>query len=131
MNSEFQQYREKLIEKANALGLKIRGLDEETPPHDEADVAQGNVIKEMAAVFASARTVLSRLIGLAIQRIDDGDYNICLSCGEVISPKRLEAAPWSPFCVGCQEDLDQGLLQDFRYLANRQVPKIRRFYAGK
>jgi len=44
-----------------------------------------------------------RLIEEALDRLDAGDYGICLSCEEPIPPKRLHAVPWARYCVRCQE----------------------------
>jgi DnaK suppressor protein len=40
-------------------------------------------------------------IGAALERIADGAYGECLSCGETIAPKRLEFDPATPVCVRC------------------------------
>ena len=42
-------------------------------------------------------------VDAALQRIDDGEYGICIECEEQISPKRLVAVPWAAFCLRCQE----------------------------
>jgi DnaK suppressor protein len=44
-----------------------------------------------------------RLIDEALDRLDSGDYGICLSCEEPIPPKRLHAVCWARYCVRCQE----------------------------
>lgn len=36
-------------------------------------------------------------------KIDDGSYGKCSNCGGAITPKRLEAIPWTTYCVTCQE----------------------------
>jgi DnaK suppressor protein len=37
----------------------------------------------------------------ALQKLGEGTYGICDSCGDAIPPERLEARPWSVLCVGC------------------------------
>ena len=44
-----------------------------------------------------------RLIDEALDRLNAGEYGVCLSCEEPIAPKRLRALPWARFCVRCQE----------------------------
>ncbi|MBN2468004.1 MAG: RNA polymerase-binding protein DksA [Deltaproteobacteria bacterium] len=39
----------------------------------------------------------------ALQRIEDGSFGICESCGEEISEKRLEVRPVTTFCINCKE----------------------------
>ena len=45
-----------------------------------------------------------RLVNEALDRIDSGEYGICMSCEEPIPPKRLNAIPWARYCVRCQEN---------------------------
>jgi len=44
-----------------------------------------------------------RLVDEALDRLDSGDYGICLCCEEPIPAKRLNALPWARYCVPCQE----------------------------
>jgi len=44
-----------------------------------------------------------RLVEEALDRLDAGDYGICLACEEPIAEKRLRALPWARYCVACQE----------------------------
>lgn len=39
----------------------------------------------------------------ALQRLDDGTYGTCIECGRPIEPARLEAVPWTPYCIQDQE----------------------------
>jgi DnaK suppressor protein len=44
-----------------------------------------------------------RLIQEAIDRLNAGDYGICLACDEAIAPKRLRAVSWARYCMKCQD----------------------------
>ena len=44
-----------------------------------------------------------RLVDEALDRLDTGDYGICLGCDEPIAEKRLRALPWARYCVTCQD----------------------------
>jgi DnaK suppressor protein len=46
-----------------------------------------------------------RLVEEALDRLDTGDYGICLGCDEPIAEKRLRALPWARYCVRCQENI--------------------------
>jgi DnaK suppressor protein len=43
----------------------------------------------------------------ALQRIANGTYGKCIRCGRAIEPARLEAIPWTPYCLEDQEKADQ------------------------
>ncbi|HUG19483.1 MAG TPA: TraR/DksA C4-type zinc finger protein [Planctomycetaceae bacterium] len=37
----------------------------------------------------------------ALERIREGTYGVCLSCGIAIAPERLEYLPDTPYCTQC------------------------------
>jgi RNA polymerase-binding transcription factor DksA len=39
----------------------------------------------------------------ALDRIQSGEYGVCLDCGDPISRARLTAIPWAIRCITCQE----------------------------
>ena len=43
----------------------------------------------------------------ALRRIEEGSFGTCQQCEQDIHPKRLAAAPWTQFCIQCQEALDR------------------------
>ncbi|MBL8227101.1 MAG: TraR/DksA C4-type zinc finger protein [Bryobacterales bacterium] len=55
-----------------------------------------------------------RQIRAALARIDAGTYGVCLECEEPVPEKRLNALPWAPHCIECQELLDELLRLDQR-----------------
>jgi DnaK suppressor protein len=57
------------------------------------------------AIEGSEQTVL-RLIEIALRKIDDGTYGICERCGEPITAARLEAIPYTPYCIKDAEWLE-------------------------
>lgn len=48
------------------------------------------------------RKLISKIQG-ALERIDDGSYGICDSCGEDIGPERLQARPVTTLCIDCKK----------------------------
>ena len=48
----------------------------------------------------------SESIKLALDRINAGEYGMCLRCEGEISAKRLQAIPWAGYCIRCQEAVD-------------------------
>ncbi len=56
--------------------------------------------QQVAALLRETRATLER-IEAAEQRLDAGVYGICTSCGDQITPERLEALPATPTCLDC------------------------------
>ncbi len=44
-----------------------------------------------------------KLIKNALQRIGNGNYGYCLSCGDPVRVERLKAVPETLYCIPCQE----------------------------
>ena len=49
------------------------------------------------------RQVELKRIEAALERIAEGEFGYCLSCGEEIGAKRLELDPTTPVCIDCAE----------------------------
>ena len=45
-------------------------------------------------------------INAAIKRVEEGTFGICEGCGCVIPKARLEAIPYTRFCVACQAEME-------------------------
>lgn len=78
---------------------------------DLADKAASAYSKELNFSLSDAERNLLMLIEEAFNRVKDGTYAICTNCGAEIGEKRLQAVPWTPFCIDCQELQEKGLLQ--------------------
>jgi DnaK suppressor protein len=48
-----------------------------------------------------------RDIDIALERIEQGEYGICMQCGEEIAPRRLEVRPFSRYCIECKTDIEK------------------------
>jgi len=46
-----------------------------------------------------------QLIAAALDRIDQGDYGLCLECDNYISAARLEIDPTAIYCIACANSL--------------------------
>ena len=68
------------------------------------DALQG---QEMAKATARRRESEVGRIEAALQRIAEGDYGYCLSCGEEIAVGRLERDPTASICIDCARAAEQ------------------------
>ena len=73
---------------------------------DPLDMTQEALARDMAVQILDRESMRVRRLRLAIERIDDGSYGICLECEEKVAPKRLKAIPWAELCISCQERAD-------------------------
>ncbi len=103
---ELAQLRELLLTKRSELltqmGAKVPRLSE-SGRLAEDDQAQA-LHDQFVSVEVQQRCYRTlKEIDAALDRLDAGDYGVCLSCGEPINPRRLLAIPWAAYCIRCQE----------------------------
>jgi RNA polymerase-binding transcription factor len=78
---------------------------------DIADRASSSYQKEFLFHQSSNERQLLQMVEGALSRIREGTFGECISCGNEINLKRLEAVPWTRYCIECQEKLEKGLLE--------------------
>jgi DnaK suppressor protein len=107
--SELQKYKDMLNAKLEELGQLVSrrdGIAIQTSP-DALDEVQYATERELAVRNLDRDSSQLRKVRAALSRIEQGSFGVCLHCEEDISPKRLAAVPWTPFCIECQEIADQ------------------------
>ena len=107
--TEFDKYKRMLEVKQAELSGGLRNRDEivieKTP--DALDEVQLAGERELAIRNLDREANLLRQVRDALRRIADGSYGVCLRCEEDIKPKRLDAVPWTKYCIRCQEAADR------------------------
>src|ERR1035437_10109803 len=74
---------------------------------DALDEVQHAAERDLAIRNLDRGSHLLRNVRGALARIDAGTLGVCLRCEENINPKRLNAVPWTPYCITCQEWADR------------------------
>ena len=78
---------------------------------DIADRASSSYQKEFLFHQSNSDRQLPQMVEGALSRIREGTFGECISCGNEINIKRLEAVPWTRYCIECQEKLEKGVLE--------------------
>jgi DnaK suppressor protein len=107
--TEMNKFKKILENKQDELERIVRNRDAITieKSADALDEVQHASERELAIRNLDRESNLLRNVRSALRRIDDESFGICLHCEEEISPKRLAAVPWAPFCIQCQEQADR------------------------
>jgi DnaK suppressor protein len=107
--SELEKYRTTLEAKKAGIAASLRNRDEIAieKTADAIDEVQLAGERELAIRNLDRESVLFRQVRGALARLADGSYGTCMHCEEDISPKRLNAVPWTAFCIRCQEAADR------------------------
>ncbi len=107
--TELTKYKNIVLAKQAELELYIRnreGITIEKSP-DALDEVQHAAERELAIRNLDRESNLLRNVRGAVRRMGEGTFGVCLHCEEDISQKRLNALPWAPFCIQCQEQYDR------------------------
>ena len=75
-------------------------------PIHMADVGTDNYEQEFTLnLLQNEETTLEAIEG-ALERIEEGVYGVCAECGRAIPKTRLNAIPFTPYCVKCAGKLE-------------------------
>lgn len=87
-----------IVEAASDVASDVATDDEHDP--------EGHTIawerQQIAALLDETKAALDA-IDIADQRLDEGMYRICVSCGLEIELERLHALPATATCIGCAD----------------------------
>src|SRR5947209_13228708 len=107
--TELNKFKKILEDRQDELEQVVRNRDAITieKSADALDEVQHASERELAIRNLDRESNMLRNVRSALRRIDDGTFGVCMHCEEEISPKRLNAVPWAPFCIQCQEQADR------------------------
>ena len=108
---QIQRFRTRLVVLQHRLRLSIEHqLQSARQPEAEPDhVDQATRGYERTSVLQRTNKdqQLLQMVESAIGRIRDGCFGQCVTCRNEIDRKRMEAVPWTPYCIQCQEDFER------------------------
>lgn len=110
---DLQRFKTLLEERKQALlnaitDTKEQGLgfsSEDLP--DEIDLASSEADQSMNLRLRDRERVLLKKIERTLEKINEGEFGVCETCGEEISVKRLEARPVTDLCIRCKEEQER------------------------
>lgn len=106
-----EKIRKKLIERRVSLGKTLQNLSNEKVSdgqvQDIGDEALSVTMEKLQTSLEKTEINEIRLIDDALERIDKGEYGVCVDCGQPISNLRLETFPFAARCVACQEEKEE------------------------
>jgi DnaK suppressor protein len=107
-----EEYRRRLLareqELVERLGREIgtaRAVREDQA--DIGDVSVADELKEEYFAIAETDSAILAQVRAALKRIDDGTFGRCVVDGGAIEERRLEAVPWTPYCLKHQQELEE------------------------
>jgi DnaK suppressor protein len=107
-----QEYKQRLLDLEARLSTRAARQREQAreqvvdSPHDTADDSVADEGESEDFTEAELDAAMLQQVGDALQRIENGTFGRCVVDGEPIEPNRLEAVPWTPYCVKHQKLLE-------------------------
>lgn len=114
--NQFQQYQDALVQKQSELldsferDKQASSAQPDDGIQDLADKAASAYSKELNFSLSDTERKMLVAIDEALTRVKTGEYSVCTNCGATIGEKRLQAIPWTPHCIDCQELQEKGML---------------------
>jgi DnaK suppressor protein len=114
---KLENFKKRLEERQHMLRRNVSRTEmdgrqsDEDAAQDIADRAASSYNKEFLFHQSNSERQLLQMVEGALDRIREGNFGQCISCGQEINPKRLEAVPWTRYCIQCQEKMEQGRLE--------------------
>jgi DnaK suppressor protein len=110
---DLERVRQRLLEKQRELQGDVSRLRAEARSEGEPEVRDS--ADEASASQISSETLTEDTLASntlvevqdALARLDHGTYGKCVDCGRDIPEARLEAIPWTPYCLEDQEKHDR------------------------
>jgi DnaK suppressor protein len=115
---KLESFKKRLEERQQALRKTVSRTEEDgriadqDTAQDIADRAASSYTKEFLFSQSNNDRQLLAMVETALLRIREGEFGECVSCRNEINAKRLEAVPWTRYCIECQEKLEKGQLEE-------------------
>ena len=112
MNTE--HYKRQLLDLERDLVARLdRNVDTARDISDDqtdvGDLSQTDELKDEYFALAQSDSAILAQVRDALARIDAGTFGQCTVDGGEIEQQRLEAVPWTPFCLKHQHELEERL----------------------
>ncbi len=89
------------------LGGEAGGGLSNTPLH-LGDLSTASLTQELGATLLENEIYLHDEIADALDRIESGQFGTCEDCGNAIPAERLDALPYTRYCVACADSAHAG-----------------------
>jgi RNA polymerase-binding transcription factor len=101
----FEQVLHTILDGTEDALLKRDDIAIESDP-DALDCIQRATERDLAICRIESDFGRLQSVRTALQRIVEGTYGICFRCECEIAEKRLNAVPWTSYCLACQDSAD-------------------------
>jgi RNA polymerase-binding protein DksA len=107
--TELRRFKERLLNMrphlTDEIQRSIETVQEEVqPPGEDTKEPSSGIDKEL--VLERTQEDMLNAINDALDRIEAGTYGRCVECGQEITLARLNAIPYTPYCIACERAVE-------------------------
>lgn len=106
MSKNHEVFRQRLQSQQQELQHRVANISQDVARKASADwseQAQERENDEVLDALGNEAVIELRLIQKALERIEEGNYEVCGGCGGAISMARLDIMPYADLCMKCAE----------------------------
>jgi len=106
IRSQLIKRREQILEQRDSTNTSWHNLQEREVEFEE-EAAKEKMAGVLEQLDDREKQEIEQ-IDTALAKIRTGGFGMCASCGKQIAESRIKAIPWTPFCIDCAEEQEQG-----------------------
>lgn len=106
VTTELTEHRDELRERLAAQEAELVGLMRDSGDGagpDQADLGAATFERDQEITMVSSEREALAQIEHALDRVADGSFGVCESCGEAIGKMRVMAFPRATLCMSCKQ----------------------------
>jgi len=110
---DIQHYKQRLLDLEKSLSARMERTVAEgrgeviDSAHDAGDASVTDELASEEFTEVELDSAVLTQVREALDRINDGTFGSCLVDGGPIEEKRLDAMPWTPYCVKHEQQLER------------------------
>jgi len=114
---EIEEFKNILLAKRREILGNVSSMENDTLHHERSELSNMPIhmadagtdnfeIENTIGLMDSEKKILQDIYD-ALNRIDEGTFGVCENNSEPIPKKRLEAIPWTRYCLACASKLEK------------------------
>jgi DnaK suppressor protein len=98
--------RRKVLQEVHDSYAASREIGQDGVP-DIGDMSSNTYSRDVLLNLSETQRQKIRDIDAALERLEKGEYGVCMRCEEEIPPRRMEVRPFSRYCVDCKVEVER------------------------
>lgn len=98
--------RQEVMKEVSMASATSREIGQDGVP-DIGDMSANTYSRDVLLNLSENQRQKIRDIDAALDRLAQGEYGVCVRCGDEIAARRMEVRPFSRYCIECKTDVEK------------------------